>query len=65
MESKIEGRSSVGRLSFSGGKSTVGQSNEFMMPENMDGLHKLAVHLKTNGSNSPDLIVDVIADCEP
>jgi hypothetical protein len=47
------------------GESTFVQSSEFTMHEGMDGPHNFAVHLKTNDSNNPDLVVNVISDWGP
>jgi len=47
------------------GESTVVQSSVFMMHPGMDGPHDFAVHLKTNDSQNPDLVVRVLSDWGP
>jgi len=47
------------------GESTEIKSSVFMMHPGMDGLHDYAVHLKTNDTANPDLVVHVISDWGP
>jgi hypothetical protein len=47
------------------GESTIIQSSAFMMHEGMDGPHNFAVHFKTNDSNKPDLVVNVLSNWIP
>jgi len=47
------------------GESTIVESGVFMMHEGMDGPHDFAVHLLTNDSSNPDLIVNVLSNWIP
>jgi hypothetical protein len=47
------------------GESTIVKSSVFMMHEGMDGPHNFGVHLKTNDSANPDLVVNVISNWIP
>jgi hypothetical protein len=47
------------------GQSTIVKSSVFMMHEGMDGPHNFGVHLKTNDSVNPDLIVNVLSNWIP
>jgi len=47
------------------GESTTVESSPFMMHAGMDGPHDFALHLKTNDSQNPDLVVQVISDWGP
>jgi len=47
------------------GESTIVESGVFMMHEEMDGPHNFAVHLKTNDSNNPDMVVNVLSNWIP
>jgi|GEM_PF-1122172 len=47
------------------GESTTLESSVFMRHEGMDGPHDFAVHLKTNGPNTPDLVVHVLSNWIP
>ena len=47
------------------GESTDITSSVFMMHPGMDGPHDYAVHLKTNDSSHPDLIVHVLSNWGP
>jgi hypothetical protein len=47
------------------GESTTIRSGPFMMHEGMDGPHNFGVHLITNDTTQPDLIVNVLSDWGP
>ena len=47
------------------GQSTMVESTPFMMHEGMDGPHNFGVHLITNDSQQPDLVVNVLSDWGP
>jgi len=47
------------------GESTIVESSVFMMHEGMAGQHNFAVHLKTNDSAQPDLVVNVLSNWIP
>ncbi len=49
-------------MALNPGESTYVESGIFMMHPGMDGPHDFAVHLKTNDSQNPDLIVHVLSD---
>jgi len=47
------------------GESTYVESGIFMMHPGMDGKHDYAVHLKTDDSANPDMVVHVLSDWGP
>jgi hypothetical protein len=47
------------------GESTVIRSGVFMMHKGMEGPHDFAVHLKTNDSKQPDVVVHVLSNWVP
>lgn len=53
---------SVGSTSLKPGESTTVTSAVFMMHPGMDGKHDYAVHLITNDTKQPDLVVHVLSD---
>ena len=53
---------SVGAMSLKPGESTMVTSATFRMHPGMDGKHDYAVHLVTNDSTQPDVVVHVLSD---
>jgi hypothetical protein len=52
----------VGSMTLKPGESTTVTSSVFMMHPGMDGKHNYAVHLVTNDSQQPDLVVNVLSN---
>lgn len=52
----------IGKMALRPGESTTVKSNQFFMHPGMDGKHNFAVHLKTNDSTQPDLVVNVLSN---
>jgi len=52
-------------MALKAGESTTIDSSVFMMHPGMDGPHDYAVHLKTNDSQNPDLVVHVLSNWGP
>ena len=55
----------IGSMVLKPGESTIVESSVFMMHEGMDGPHNFGVHLKTNDSANPDLVVNVLSNWIP
>ena len=52
----------VGSMTLKPGESTTVTSSVFMMHPGMDGKHNYAVHLVSNDSQQPDLVVNVLSN---
>ncbi len=55
----------IGSMVLNPGESTFAESSVFMMHPGMDGPHDYAVHLVTNDSKTPDLVVHVLSNWGP